>query len=146
MIDIQHIWSHPTRANGMRQTTPSSKSRTFALLHSVPIIVAFRLRHAAVVCTCECNLCVTLVVPESFLAGEVTCFGSYGIEDDLFVTIHVCHRTVAFVIIQSFELFLGHCARLHCGTHQIIMSARSKSKNSWTCGCVAPYPPNTVGE
>ena len=43
-------------ANGMRQTTPSSKSRTFALLHIVPIIVAFSVRHAAVVCTCERNL------------------------------------------------------------------------------------------
>ena len=141
MIDIQHIWSHPTRANGMRQTTPSSKSRTFALLHSVPIIVAFRFRHAAVVCTYELNLCVTPVVIVSLLAGEITCCGSYGIEDDL----SVCHRTCAFVIIQSIELFLGHCARLHCKTHQI-MSARSKSKNSSTCGCVAPYLPNTVGK
>ena len=107
----------------------SSKSRTLALLHSVPIIVAFRFRHAAVVYTCERNLCVTPVVPESFLAGEVTCCGilkTTGIEDDL----SVCHYTCAVVIIQSFELFLGHCARLHCKTHQIIMSARSKSEKS----------------
>ena len=128
MIDIQHIWSHPTRANGMRQTTPSSKSRTPALLHSFPIIDAFSFCHAAVVCTCEHNLCVALGVPESFLAGEFTCSGSFvttGIEDNLSAR----HRTCAFVIIQSFELCLGHCARLHCKTHQIL-SARSKSKNS----------------
>ena len=77
----------------------SSKSRTLALLHSVPIIVAFGFRHAAVVYTCERNLCVTPVVPESFLAGEVTCCGilkTTGIEDDLFV---FGHRTCAFVII-----------------------------------------------
>ena len=142
MIDIQHIWSHPTRANGMRQTTPSSKSRTLALPNSVPIRAAFSFRHVAVVCTCKGNLCVTLGVPVSFLAGEVTCCGTCGIEDDL----SVFHRTCAFVIIQSIELFLGHCARLHCKTHQILWSARSKSKNSWTCGCVTLYPPNTVGK
>ena len=111
----------------MRQTTPSSKSRTLALLHIAPIIVAFSFRHAAVVCTCERNLCVTLGVPVSFLAGEITCCGilnTSGIEDDL----SVCHRTCAFVIIQIIELCLGHCARLHCKTHQIL-SARSKSKS-----------------
>ena len=126
MVDIQHIWWHPTRANNMRQKTPSSKSRTFALFHISPIIVAFRFRHAAVVCTYERNLCVTLGVPVSFLAGEVTCCGlitsfvTTGIEDDL----SVCHLTCAFVIIQFIELCLGHCARLHCKTHQIL-SARS---------------------
>ena len=121
MIDIQHIWSHPPRANGMRQTTPSSKSRTLALRHIAPIIGACSVRRAAVVCTCEGNLCVTLGVIVSFLAGEVTCFGSYGIEDDL----STCHRTVAFVIIQFIELCLGHCARLHCRT----WSEKSEVKN-----------------
>ena len=91
MIDIQHIWSHPTRANGMRQTTPSSKSRTLALRHVAPIIVAFSFRRVVDECTREGNIFVTLCVIVSFLAGEVT-FGSIGIEDDL----SVCHRTVAF--------------------------------------------------
>ena len=122
MIDIQHIWSRPTRAHGMRQTTPSSKSRTLALLQSFPIIDAFRFRHAAVVCARERNVCITLDVPVSFLAGEVTCCGlitsfvTTGIEDDLSAGFSLCHLTCAFVIIQFIELFLGHCARLHCKT------------------------------
>ena len=73
----------------MRQTTPSSKSRTLALRHSVPIRAAFSVRRVAVVCTREGNLCVTLCVIVSFLAGEVT-FGSYGTD---------VRRTVAFAII-----------------------------------------------
>ena len=99
----------------MRQTTSSSKSRTSALLHSVPIIVAYIVSHAAVWFTYELNLCVTLGVIVSALAGEVACCGSFnttGIEDNL--STPTFHRTCAFVIIQFIELFLGHCARLHC--------------------------------
>ena len=76
----------------MRQTTPSSKARTLARPNSAPIRAAFSFRLVGVVITCEGNVCITREVHVSLLAGEVACFGSYGIEDD----ISVCHRTCAF--------------------------------------------------